>query len=214
MKKSISHIAQSDFSHSGLEEVSMNPDPVKQFSLWFDAAVKFAIEQPEAMFLATASKSGVPSGRMVLMKGFDANGFIFFTNYNSRKGMAIAENPVAAITFYWKELNRQVRITGNVQRVSAAESDRYFDSRPLESRIGALVSKQSSVISGRAYLDDIYNEIRKTITGKELKRPKHWGGFRIKPAVYEFWQEGPHRLHDRIQYRRIKGKWILERLAP
>lgn len=214
MKKSISHSTPSDFSHSGLEEGSMNPDPVKEFSLWFDAAVKSAIEQPEAMFLATASKSGVPSGRMVLLKGFDANGFVFFTNYTSRKGMAIAENPVAAITFYWKELNRQVRITGKVHRVSSAESDRYFSSRPLESRIGALISKQSTVIPDRAYLDKRYNEFRKTLSKKELKRPEHWGGFRIKPSVYEFWQEGPHRLHDRIQYRKEKGRWIIERLAP
>lgn len=214
MHKKRSHTDPGDFSYSGLEEESMNPDPVKQFSLWFNTAGKSGIEQPEAMFLATASKKGIPSGRMVLLKEFDAKGFVFFTNYNSRKGEIIAENPVAAITFYWKELDRQVRITGKVHRVSAAESDRYFDSRPLESRIGAVISPQSTVIPGRAYLDDKYNETRKMIAGKELKRPKQWGGFRIKPSVFEFWQEGSHRLHDRIQYRKEKGRWIMERLAP
>lgn len=197
-----------------LDEHSVDTDPFRQFSAWFRNAVDSGVSEPEAMFLATTGENGIPSGRIVLLKGFDPKGFVFFTNYNSRKGAEIAVNPFVAITFHWKEIERQVRITGNVQRISDAESDKYFSSRSLESQISAMISSQSMVIPGRNYLEEKFNEMKRRITGKEPERPASWGGFRISPATFEFWQARLHRLHDRIQYRLVEEKWIIERLAP
>jgi len=196
-----------------LDENSVNADPVKQFSSWFDDARKFGVPEPEAMFLATAGMDGIPSGRMVLLKGFDDRGFVFYTNYGSRKGREINENPHATIVFFWKEMNRQVRITGKVSKVTSRESDAYFATRSLESRIGAVISVQSHVIPGRKYLEEKFDVYLKK-DPELLKRPKKWGGFRIRPDRIEFWQERPHRLHDRILYRKIRRNWIIERLSP
>jgi len=202
------------YKNNELNENSVDPDPFRQFSVWFRDAVDSGVSEPEAMFLATASEKGIPSGRIVLLKGFDPKGFVFFTNYNSRKGSEIAMNPFVAIAFHWKEMNRQVRITGKAQRIPVAESDEYFFSRPLESRISAMISSQSTIIPGRDYIEKKFNEMRRSITGQETKRPENWGGFRVTPSTFEFWQSRPHRLHDRIQYRLVKEKWNIERLAP
>jgi pyridoxamine 5'-phosphate oxidase len=196
-----------------LDENSVDPDPFRQFSAWFHDALASGIAEPEAMFLATATAEGIPSGRMVLLKGFDANGFVFFTNYQSRKGSEIELNPFVAVAFHWKEIERQVRITGKAQRVSESESDEYFASRPLDSRISAIVSSQSKVIHGRKTLVEEFDEVKRN-SGPVPKRPAHWGGYRIIPSSFEFWQSGPSRLHDRIQYRMVNGGWVIERLAP
>ena len=197
-----------------LDEHSVDRDPFAQFSRWFSDARKSGEPQPEAMFLSTADRHGMPSGRMVLLKRFDRKGFVFFTNYHSRKGAELSENPFAAITFYWKETGSQVRITGKVKKVTNLESDLYFDSRPLENRIGAVISPQSSVISGRSYLEEKYSEFLKKDQPEKFRRPSNWGGFRIDPSEIEFWQERHHRLHDRVRYRKVKRNWIIERLAP
>jgi pyridoxamine 5'-phosphate oxidase len=193
---------------------SADRNPFLQFADWFKDALESGVAEPEAMFLATADGNGIPSGRIVLLKGFDPDGFVFFTNYESRKGSEIAVNPNVAVVFHWKERGRQVRITGKVDKISAAESDNYFSSRPLESRIGALISLQSSVIPGREYLEKKFEETIKGLSGKEPERPANWGGFLIKPVEFEFWQMRLHRLHDRIHYRRENDTWIIERLAP
>jgi pyridoxamine 5'-phosphate oxidase len=202
------------YKNAELDENSVDVDPFCQFSSWFRDAVDAGISELEAMFLATASDKGIPSGRIVLLKGFDPKGFVFFTNYNSRKGADIKVNPSVAIAFHWKEISRQVRITGKAHRVSLAQSDEYFSSRPMENQISTMISSQSTVIPGRKTLEEKFDEMKRRITGKKQKRPVNWGGFRITPATFEFWQSRPHRLHDRIQYRLVKEKWIIERLAP
>jgi pyridoxamine 5'-phosphate oxidase len=201
------------YKKDALNENSVDGDPFRQFSAWFNDALDSGVPEPEAMFLATAGADGIPSGRIVLLKGFDATGFVFFTNYNSRKGSDIEINPFVAIAFHWKELDRQVRITGKAQKVSQSESDEYFASRPLDSRISAIVSSQSKVIPDRKSLLKKFDEVKRK-AGHEPKRPVHWGGYRIIPSTFEFWQSGPSRLHDRIQYRIINKGWIIERLAP
>ena len=202
------------FKNAILDVNSVDPDPFFQLSSWFRDAMVSGVSEPEAMFLATAGGNGVPSGRVVLLKGFDARGFVFFTNYESRKGKEIAENPFVAIVFHWKEIDRQVRITGKAERTSDAESDEYFVSRLPDSRIAAIISSQSAVIPGRKYLEEKFGEMKGRAEGNNLERPDHWGGFRIVPGTFEFWQSRPHRLHDRIQYRLSDGRWIIERLAP
>jgi len=210
-----SFTADSDpYKNNPLNEKSVDPDPFWQFSLWFRDAVDSGVSEPDAMFLATAGDQGIPSGRIVLLKGFDPGGFLFFTNYNSRKGSEIAKNPFVTVVFHWKEMDRQVRITGKAEKISGSESDEYFFSRPLESRISAIISAQSTVIPGRSHIEKKYDEMKLSLTGKGPERPENWGGFRIIPATFEFWQSRPHRLHDRIQYRLVKEKWIIERLAP
>jgi pyridoxamine 5'-phosphate oxidase len=196
-----------------LDEKSVDVDPYRQFSVWFTDARASGVTDPEAMFLATVGDDGIPSGRIVLLKGFDANGFVFFTNYNSRKGREIEHNPFVAIVFHWKEIERQVRITGKAQRVSQTESDEYFTSRPLDSRISAIVSSQSKVIPDKQTLLVKFDEEKRN-RGHQPERPAHWGGYRIIPSVFEFWQSGSFRLHDRIQYRILNGIWVIERLAP
>jgi len=204
-----------NYSQKKLTEKKVGPDPIKQFEKWWKQAVASKIVEPNAMTLATASTDGVPSARIVLLKGFDGEGFVFFTNYNSFKGQQLTENPKACLVFFWKELERQVRITGLVQKISAAASDAYFYSRPAASQVGAIASPQSQVIESREWLDEHYRDLKKELKKGAIKRPEHWGGFIVKPVILEFWQGRPGRLHDRLQYTLDeKGSWKLERLAP
>jgi len=197
-----------------LEENSAN-DPFTQFETWWQQVLETKIVEPNAMTLATASADGVPSARIVLLKGFDHKGFVFFTNYNSYKGLQLSENPKACLVFFWKELERQVRITGLAAPLSSQESDAYFQSRPVGSRIGAWASPQSQVIESRQWLDAGYKKLAEEFRDSEITRPPHWGGYRIMPVVVEFWQGRPSRLHDRLQYTlEVDGTWKRERLAP
>lgn len=204
-----------DYRLQSLLEKDVDPNAMKQFDTWWQEAIHSAIDEVNAMTLATASADGVPSARIVLLKGYDEKGFVFFTNYESFKAKDLAENPRACLVFFWKELERQVRITGLVEKVSAEESDLYFNSRPQGSRIGAWVSPQSQVIKNREWLDERTNELTEKYTTEPLTRPPHWGGYRVKPICIEFWQGRASRLHDRIQYTLGEdGKWNIERLAP
>jgi pyridoxamine 5'-phosphate oxidase len=196
-----------------LDESASEADPLRQFELWLTQAIDGKLPEPNAMTLATVGVDGRPSTRIVLIKGFDARGLVWFTNYESRKGQELAQNPAAALQFHWVELERVVRIEGDVSKVAAEESDAYFDSRPLDSRIGAWASPQSRVIASRATL--LANAAR---YGAQFMlrppRPPHWGGYRLVPSAWEFWQGRKSRLHDRLRYRLEAGAWIRERLAP
>jgi pyridoxamine 5'-phosphate oxidase len=196
-------------------EKDVEADAIRQFDRWWQEAIHSEIDEVNAMTLATASADGIPAARIVLLKGYDERGFVFFTNYESFKGLQLAENPRACLVFFWKELERQVRITGLVEQVSAEESDTYFNSRPEGSRIGAWASPQSQVIESREWLEEREKTLVKDFTGKPLSRPAHWGGYRVKPINIEFWQGRPSRLHDRLQYT-LQGEntWKIERLAP
>jgi pyridoxamine 5'-phosphate oxidase len=196
------------------DEGSVMKDPFRQFSRWIQDALDCGIEEPGAMFLATSGKKGFPSGRMVLLKEFDEKGFVFYTNYDSRKGREISENPNVAVTFHWKELERQVRITGRAAKTSPLESDTYFSSRPKDSQISAVISPQSSVIPGRRFLELKRIELSSLSQGMKISRPAGWGGYRIVPSSFEFWQGREFRLHDRIWYKKSKGRWLIQRLAP
>jgi pyridoxamine 5'-phosphate oxidase len=204
-----------DYKLKSLLEKDVAANPIRQFDTWWQEALHSEIDEVNAMTLATASADGIPAARIVLLKGYDEHGFVFFTNYESFKGMQLAENPRACLVFFWKELERQVRITGLVEKVSAEESDAYFNSRPEGSRIGAWVSPQSQVIDNREWLEEQEKKYIKDFAAQSLKRPIHWGGYRVKPISIEFWQGRSNRLHDRIQYT-LQGdnKWIIERLAP
>jgi pyridoxamine 5'-phosphate oxidase len=198
-----------------LLESDMAPDPIVQFRIWWEEVLASQRYQPEAMTLATATPTGEPSARLVLLRGFDERGFVFFTNYDSRKGRELAANPRAALVFYWAELDRQVRIEGHVEVVSAEESDAYFQTRPRGSQLGAWVSSQSSVVAGRQVLEQRMQEMTARYVAGPVPRPAYWGGYRVVPQVIEFWQAQPNRLHDRLAYRRLEsGAWLLERLAP
>ena len=204
-----------NYSQKNLLEKDVEASPIQQFSKWWDEAVASEIGEVNAMTLATASSDGIPSARIVLLKGFDTNGFTFFTNYNSFKGQQLAENPKACLVFFWKELERQVRITGLIEKISSADSDEYFSSRPAGSQVGALASPQSNVIESREWLDNHYKELEIEQEDKQLQRPPHWGGYIVKPVIIEFWQGRPSRLHDRLQYSlQENGEWKIERLAP
>ena len=204
-----------DYSSESLLETDVEQDPIDQFGKWWTQAMNSQILEVNAMTLATASSDGMPSARIVLLKGFKKNGFVFYTNYESYKAMQLEENPKACLVFFWKELERQVRITGLVKKVAAAESDEYFYSRPKGSQVGAWASPQSQVIPGRQWLDEKYLSLSKTFESTELKRPEHWGGYIVQPVIVEFWQGRPSRLHDRIQYTlQENGSWKIERLAP
>jgi pyridoxamine 5'-phosphate oxidase len=204
-----------DYSQRQLSESDAASDPVLQFSRWWDEALTSQIDEVNAMTLATASIDGMPSARIVLLKGFDKKGFTFFTNYDSYKAQQLAENPKACLVFFWKELERQVRITGIIEKLSDRESDDYFNSRPEGSRVGAWASPQSRVIESREWLDDNYASLVNKMKGQKIERPEHWGGYIVKPVIVEFWQGRPSRLHDRIQYTlEENGNWKIERLAP
>jgi pyridoxamine 5'-phosphate oxidase len=198
-----------------LTEEAVDADPVRQFRAWYEHAVAAGVEQPEVVTLATATPDGRPSARVVLLRGFDERGFVFFTNYDSRKGRELAANPQAALAFYWARVDRQVRVEGRVEKTTAEESDAYFRGRPRASRLGAWASPQSRVIAGRAELDRRLAEVTARHLHGDVPRPAHWGGYRVVPAVVEFWQDRANRLHDRLVYaRQADGAWRLQRLSP
>ena len=198
-----------------LDEKEVASSPFKQFEIWFKQAEAAVPILPNAMTLATATKDGTPSARVVLLKDFDESGFVFYTNYDSAKGKELDENPVAALCFYWSELGRQVRITGTVTRTTRGESEAYFHTRPLDSQLGAWASNQSEVIAERAVLEAKMEEMSTKYEGKIIPLPPYWGGYRVAPVVIEFWQNRSSRLHDRIRYRLVDGaRWVVERLAP
>jgi pyridoxamine 5'-phosphate oxidase len=204
-----------EYQRESLSEDNVAAGPIEQFRKWWQEAMASDIEEVNAMTLATASSDGIPAARIVLLKGLDDRGFMFFTNYNSFKGIHLLENPRACLVFFWKELERQVRITGIVEKLTAAESDEYFSSRPEGSKIGAWSSPQSQVIPGRQWLEDNAKKFQQQFDGKEILRPAHWGGFRVQPIAVEFWQGRVNRLHDRIQYELQEGGlWSIDRLAP
>ncbi len=198
---------------AGLEESALERDPLAQFGKWLDDAVRAGVPLPNAMTLATATRSGRPSARAVLLKGYDARGLVFYTNYDSRKGRELAENPRAMLLFCWEELERQVRIEGPVERTGADESDDYFSSRPLGARLSAIVSPQSEPVAARSDLEAKFAQAAKRL-GAVPARPAHWGGFRVLPEWFEFWQGRADRLHDRLCYTREGGAWRIGRLAP
>jgi pyridoxamine 5'-phosphate oxidase len=203
-----------DYMKATLSEDKVEKDPYAQFGIWWDEALRAEIDEVNAMTLSTVSEGSRPSARIVLLKGYDATGFVFYTNYQSRKGQDLALYPYASLLFFWKELERQVRIDGPCEKVTGAESDEYFLSRPEGSRIGAWASPQSQVISSRDVLDQQIIALENQFQGMSIPRPPHWGGYRVKPEQVEFWQGRPSRLHDRILYTRTVSGWQINRLAP
>jgi pyridoxamine 5'-phosphate oxidase len=196
------------------DEGSAADDPVEQFRLWFEAALGSGLDDANAMVLATADVAGRPSARVVLLKGYGPDGFVFYTNYGSRKAAELAANPRAELVFYWPPLHRQVRIAGAVAKVPAAESEDYFASRPRGAQLGAVASRQSAVVAGRAELEERYRRAEADYAGRPVPRPPGWGGYRLRPDEFEFWQGRENRLHDRLRYRRRSDGWVRERLAP
>jgi pyridoxamine 5'-phosphate oxidase len=214
MEKTVADLRK-DYTLESLSELEVDLNPFIQFKKWFDQALVAQLPEPNAMTIATTTPDGKPSARMVLLKDFDERGFVFFTNYNSHKGQELAENPQAALVFWWAELERQVRISGYVEKVSETESDQYFETRPANSRLGAWVSNQSEVIESREVLERRLQEFHSKYENREIPRPPHWGGLRVIPTEIEFWQGRSSRLHDRLLYSRLDNNtWKIERLSP
>lgn len=205
---------RSEFSKGELSKNQVDKNPIAQFKHWFKQAVELEISEVNAMTIATAKRNGLPSARIVLLKEVDDLGFVFFTNYEGRKGIELEQNPNAALLFFWKELERQVRIEGKVEKTTNNESELYFNSRPLESKISAIISKQSEVVQNREFLEEKYVKSLKKNFEKKIERPENWGGYRVIPEKVEFWQGRTNRLHDRILYTRINNEWEIERLEP
>jgi pyridoxamine 5'-phosphate oxidase len=203
-----------DYTRAGMAEADVDADPVVQFGRWFEQAEQAGLVEPTAMALATATPDGRPSARMVLLRGFDERGFVFYTNYSSSKGAELAANPRAALVFWWDKLERQVRIEGRVEQTSRQESEAYFRSRPPGSQLSAAASPQSQVIDGRAMLEERVARLATGYPDGEVPLPSFWGGYRLAHEVVEFWQGRPNRLHDRLRYRRSGDTWKIERLAP
>ncbi len=204
-----------DYSLQTLDESGVAENPFDQFAIWWKEAVSSEIDEVNAMTLATVGDDGMPAARIVLLKGYDANGFVFFTNYESKKGKDLLKHPAAALVFFWKELERQIRISGMVEKVSAVESDTYFQSRPEGSKLGAWASPQSKVISSRKVIESQLESYQQSYHQQPIPRPPYWGGYRVVPHTIEFWQGRSSRLHDRIQYKKdTPGNWIITRLAP
>lgn len=215
MNPAIADLRQ-DYRQQELLETQVDPNPYQQFRHWFHQALAAELPEPNAMTLATVTTEGKPAARIVLLKDFDERGFVFFTNYQSRKGRELAHTPWGALVFWWAELERQVRLEGTVTQVSAEESDAYFHSRPRGNRLGAWASQQSQVIRDRQILEQRLQELETTYQDQEqLPRPPHWGGFRLQPNLIEFWQGRPNRLHDRLCYQlNPQGEWLIQRLSP
>ncbi|MCW1734360.1 pyridoxamine 5'-phosphate oxidase [Anaerorudis cellulosivorans] len=203
-----------EYKADPLREEEMMQDPILQFNRWMTDAVESGIPEPNAMVLATATPEGKPSARTVLLKEVNEDGFVFFTNYESRKGRELTANPFAAVVFDWHEIERQIRIEGQVEKISPEESDAYFDSRPRASKLGTWASAQSNLLNDRNELDERFLQFAKKFQGKPIPRPQNWGGFLIRPILVEFWQGRPNRLHDRIAYFKADREWIMRRLAP
>jgi pyridoxamine 5'-phosphate oxidase len=212
----LDHVARlrREYARAGLKESDAEGDPVEQFRRWFDEALAANLHEPNAMTLATATPDGRPSARVVLLKGFDERGFVFYTNYEGRKAKELEINPYCALVFYWGELERQVRIEGRASRVPDKESDAYFEGRPRGSQLGAWASAQSRPVRDRGALEDRLRELEAGYEGREVPRPPFWGGYRVEPETIEFWQGRENRLHDRLMYRRSDGLWRRERLQP
>jgi pyridoxamine 5'-phosphate oxidase len=203
-----------EYTRAGLVEGDVDPDPIVQFRVWFDKVVDADLHEPNAMILATANRDSRPSARVVLLKGYDERGFVFYTNYEGRKARELEANPLCALLFYWGELERQVRIEGRASRISNEESDAYFTSRPRGSRLGAWASEQSRPVEDRSLLEERVRALEAEYGGREIPRPPFWGGYRVEPEVIEFWQGRENRLHDRLVYHRTEGGWKMERLQP
>lgn len=203
-----------DYSMQSLSENDVDQNALVQFEKWWNQALESKIDEVNAMTLATADKSGIPSARIVLLKGFDKNGFVFFSNYQSNKANEMEENPNVSLVFFWKELERQIRIQGLVEKTEISVSDDYFNSRPDISKIGAWASPQSKVVASREILETNFQDFENQFKGANIPRPPHWGGYLVRPSMIEFWQGRPGRLHDRIRYRLLNDKWSYERLAP
>ena len=203
-----------EYKLRSLLEKDVDDDPIKQFQKWWNEAMLSNLEEPNAMTLATSSIDAKPSARIVLLKGLSNDGFVFFTNYESKKGKDLKENPYASLVFFWKELERQVRIEGSVKKLTKKESDDYFSLRPEQSRIGAWSSPQSKVIKNRQVIEDMFIKYTQRFFDGTIIRPPYWGGYTVKPTSIEFWQGRPNRLHDRLRYTSKNKKWIIERLAP
>lgn len=202
------------YETAGLDLADLDPSPIVQWQRWYDQAAEGGVAEPNAMVVSTIADDGAPDARVVLVRGVDERGFVFFTNYDSAKGRQLADDPVAAATFAWLDLHRQVRVRGTVVTVGNEESDDYFASRPRDSQIGAWASPQSNPIADRDELMRRVAETTARFEGGPVPRPEHWGGFRLQPIEFEFWQGRPNRLHDRFRYRRSAGSWVIERLAP